>query len=290
MSGAREDLGRAPIVPRSGLSAALTGLAAAVMAFLAVLALALGLAADRLADRWGDALSGALTLRVTAPDGARTETAQTARAILEGTPGLAGFEEIDIAAQQALLTPWLGQDAQLAALQLPVIFDLTPGPGFDAAGLRAELETLLPSAVLDDHGSWRAPLVAAAGGLRGLAYAAVGLTALALAAVVALAAGFSMATHAQVIEVLRLIGARDRFIRRAFTRRFAARAGLGAAVGTGLGMAALAFLPGDAGGVLSGLGPQGRDWGMMLAVPVLAALIAWAATTLAARRMLRRVE
>lgn len=286
-----EGLGNAPIVPRSGLSAALTGLAAAVMAFLAVLALALALAADRLAARWDGALEGALTLRIAAPSGLRDTTAQSARAILEDTPGLAGFAEIDAEAQLGLLEPWFGNALPAETLSLPVMFDLRPaGSGFDAAALRGVLAAELPEAVLDDHGQWRAPLVSAAAGLRLTGYLAVGLTGLALAAVVGLAAGFSMASHAQVIGVLRLIGARDRFISRAFTRRFTARAGIGAVIGTLGAMALLALLPGDAGGVLSGLGPQGRDWLAMAAVPLLAALVAWATTMLAARRMLRRVE
>jgi cell division transport system permease protein len=117
---------------------------------------------------------------------------------------------------------------------------------------------------------------------------AVVLTLVAMAAMVTLAAGFSLAANAQVIRVLRLVGARDAFIARAFTRRFALRALLGAGVGTLAAMAALAALPQDEGGMLSGLGPQGMDWLAMLAIPPLAALIAWTTTRLAAMRVLRK--
>jgi cell division transport system permease protein len=53
-------------------------------------------------------------------------------------------------------------------------------------------------------------------------------------------------------------------------------------------MAGLALMPADTGGVLAGLGPRGLDWLAMLAIPPLAALIAWVATRAAALRVLRR--
>ena len=52
-----------------------------------------------------------------------------------------------------------------------------------------------------------------------------------MAAMITLAANAALATNAQVIRVLRLIGARDTYIARAFVRRFTLRALSGAAVG-----------------------------------------------------------
>lgn len=131
-------------------------------------------------------------------------------------------------------------------------------------------------------------MVAAADRLRLLALASAGLIAGATAAMVALAASFSLAANAQVIAVLRLVGARDAFIARAFTRRFTLRALIGAGIGTALGLAALALFPATGAGVLAGLGPRGTDWAWMLVIPPFAALVAWAATRAAAFRVLRR--
>ena len=55
------------VVPPTGYSARLTIFTAGAMAFLAVFALALSLAAGRLADRWSDALARASTIRISAP-------------------------------------------------------------------------------------------------------------------------------------------------------------------------------------------------------------------------------
>ena len=55
------------VVPPTGITATLTWFSAAAMAFLAVFALALSLAAGRLADRWGSELALSSTIRISAP-------------------------------------------------------------------------------------------------------------------------------------------------------------------------------------------------------------------------------
>ena len=56
------------VVPPSGHTAWLTSFTAGAMAFLAVFAMALSLAAGRLADRWSDALERTATVRLSAPE------------------------------------------------------------------------------------------------------------------------------------------------------------------------------------------------------------------------------
>src|SRR5690606_10813559 len=98
--------------------------------------------------------------------------------------------------------------------------------------------------------------------------------------------------NGQVIQVLRLIGARDITIAIAFVRRFTHRAAIGAAAGTVLGMAAIALLPDmqAAGGFLTGLGFSGWSWLLPLLVPLVAALVGFLATRWAALKMLESVR
>lgn len=289
LAALRSDAGADRVVPPSGATARLTGFAAAAMAFLAVFALALSLAATRLADRWSDGLAQAVTVRISAPLGEAAAQQTAALRVLEQTPGVTGVAPLSRAQQRALLSPWLGAEVPLDALPLPVLIDVAVGDGFDATGLRARLAGEVPGAVLDDHGRWRAPLVAAAGRLRALGALSLLLIAASLAAIVTLAAQAALAANRQVIETLRLVGAQDLYIARAFVRRFTQRAATGALVGTLAGMAAIALLPGAAeldGGVLTGLGFTGGDWAFPLVLPVLAALVAYGATRSAALRSL----
>jgi cell division transport system permease protein len=280
------------VVPGSGYTAALTWFTAAAMAFLAVFALALAVSAGRLADRWAQTLAQTATLRIAAP--AAQMPAQTAAVleILRTTPGVASVRVMDGDEQRALLAPWFGPEIPVETLALPRMIEIVEASGgFDPANLRLRLAAEAPGAVLDDHSRWRRPLVAAAGGLRALALLSVVLIGGAMAAMVTLAAGFSLAANAPVIRVLRLVGARDRFIARAFVRRFTLRALFGASVGVGVGALGLAVLPGvdasDA-AVLSGLGLQGVDWLWLALVPPAAAAVAAVATLAAAIRVLRR--
>ncbi|MFN7053308.1 MAG: cell division protein FtsX, partial [Gemmobacter sp.] len=55
------------VVPPTGHTAWLTSFTAGAMTFLAVFALALSLAAGRMADRWSDALARTATIRISAP-------------------------------------------------------------------------------------------------------------------------------------------------------------------------------------------------------------------------------
>jgi len=277
-------------VPPTGFTARLTVFTAAAMAFLAVFAVALSLATGRLADRWGAELARTATLRLSAPEGQMAAQSEAALRVLGQTPGIAAARALTPDEGRALLEPWFGPDLPLDRLPIPQLIEIIlEDGGFDATGLRARLQAEVPGAVLDDHTRWRAPLVEAAGRLRSLGFVALLLIAGSTAAMITLAAQAALAANAQVIRVMRLVGARDVTIARAFVRRFTLRAALGAAAGTLAGMAAVALLPSadTAGGFLTGLGFQGAGWLLPLAIPPLAALTAFAATRAAALGALR---
>ncbi|OWU79035.1 ABC transporter permease [Phaeobacter sp. 22II1-1F12B] len=281
------------VVPPSGFTAHLTLFASAAMAFLAVFALALSLAAGRLADRWSDELARSATLRISAPADQKAAQTSAALAVLEQTPGIASARALSDEEQAALLAPWFGADLPLDSLPVPQLIEvIEDDEGYDAEGLRLRLAAEVPGAVLDDHTRWRRPLVEAANSLRRLGVFSILLIGGATAAMITLAANAALAANAQVILVLRLVGARDSYIAQAFVRRFTLRALIGAAAGVAFGMAGVLLLPetSDAGGFLTGLGFQGAGWFAPLLIPILGALVAFAATWFAARRRLEEIS
>jgi cell division transport system permease protein len=278
------------VVPRTGQSARLTVATAAAMAFLAVFALALSMAAGRLADHWSDALARSSTIRLSAPAAELEAQTWAVLTVLEQTPGVDSARALTDDDQRALLEPWFGPDLPLDDLPIPRLIEVIETPqGYDAAGLRLRLAAEAPGAVLDDHTRWRRPLVEAAARLRLLGWVALTLILGSTAAMITLAAQASLSANEQVIRVLRLVGAKDGYIARAFVRRFTLRALGGAAAGMALGLIAVALLPrsDSAGGVLTNLGFQGSGWLTPLAIPVLAAITAFWATRFAAFRTLR---
>lgn len=291
--GLLRELGTDRVVPPSGHTSWLTSFTAGVMTFLAVFALALSLATGRLAERWQDALSNTATVRISAP--AEQMAAQT-RAVLDilaTTPGVANPRALSEEEQRALLAPWFGPDLPVESLALPQLIEITEADGgFDGQGLRLRLQAEAPGAVLDDHTRWRRPLAIAAERLRFMGWLSLILIGGATAAVITLAANAALAANAQVIKVLRLVGAEDAFIAGAFVRRFTMRAATGALVGLGLGMFGIYMLPSAdaAGGFLTGLGFQGLGWLAPLVLPLAVAVVAWLATRSAAFAKLRELK
>jgi len=277
------------VVPPSGYTAWLTLFTSAVMAFLAIFALALLLATGRLADRWSLDLARTATVRISAPAAQLAIQTEAALKVLRANPGVASARVLDDSETRALLEPWFGPDLPLDSLPIPTLIEIREAePGFDAAGLRLRLQAESPGAVLDDHTRWRQPLVAAADRLRLLGYVVIALIAAATAAMITMAANSSLAANGQVISVLRLVGARDIYIVRAFVRRFTTRAFLGAFVGTAFGAIAVLLLPRASaeGSFLTGLGFQGAQWLWPLLIPPLAGIVAFVATRMAAFRAL----
>jgi cell division transport system permease protein len=281
------------VVPPSGPTARLTSFAAGAMAFLAVFALALSMASGRLATRWDASLARTATIRVSAPSDQMSSQVQTIMDLLATTPGIARSRVMEEDEQRKLLEPWFGPDLPLDALPLPRLIEITEdSSGYDSEGLRQRLAAEAPGAVLDDHTRWRRPLVEAAGRLRSVGLLSILLIAATTGAVITLAATAALAANAQVIQVLRLVGATDAYIAQAFVRRFTLRALLGAGCGAVLGMITVALIPAaqTEGGFLTGLGFQGWGWLIPLIIPPLAAIVAFAATRAAALARLKELN
>lgn len=277
------------VVPRSGFTASLTLASAAAMAFLAVFTMALALAAGSLAARWEAELAGTATVRITAPADQIEKQTLAVLTALEQTPGIAGARRMETQEQLELLAPWFGTGLPVEQLRLPVLIAVEETPdGPDRTGLEARLAAEAPGAIYDSHGRWRAPLIEAAERLRRLGWWSLALIALVTGATVALAASSALAANAQIVDVLRLVGARDRWISGAFVLRFTLRALFGAAAGAVLAMIVVALLPGGAEtGIMAGLGFRGFEWLLPVLVPLAAAGIAAVATFAASYRTLR---
>ncbi|MGI3169182.1 cell division protein FtsX [Pseudooceanicola sp. C21-150M6] len=277
------------VVPPSEGTAYLTLFVAGVMTFLVVFALALSLATGRLAQKWDQELAHASTIRISAPQDQLAAQTETVLNVLRTTEGVASARALTTEDQRALLAPWFGENVPVAALPVPQLVEvIETRDGYDAAGLRLRLSAEAPGAVLDDHGRWRRPLVTAANRLRWLGYLCILLIGGAMAALITLAANAALAANAQVIEVMRLVGAQDRYIAQAFVRRFTLRTLAGAIIGMALGMFAILILPAaqDQGGFLTGLGFRGGHWLLPLLLPFIAAGVAYLATRRAALRVL----
>lgn len=270
----------------------------AVMAFLAALAAAGGVALDRAAREWRGGFAGSLTVEL--PAAASGEAAQDRRvaAVLEALRGTAGVREARALSHEetaALLEPWLGRGGAIDALPLPRLVDvrLDDEHPVDLDFLAGRVAEAAPEARLDDHALWLDRLTGLARAAEAAAAASVALLGGALAAVVVFATRAAFAAHADTIELLHLIGARDGQIAAQFQRRALAMALKGGLLGAALAaltLAALAFagrgleLPFSAHDLLA---PSGLA--ALTLAPVVAAAIAWLTARVTVLRALARL-
>ena len=280
------------IVPPKGFTVRLTVLAAITMAFLATIALSFSTASGRLADRWTNELTRSSTIRISAPSVDMQAQTNAVIKVLDSTAGVASYRMIEPSEQLALLAPWFGAGLDVAELPLPQLIELQEtDAGIDIRNLKLRLSAEAPNAVFDDHGRWRAPMVAAANKLKFLGWLALGLIGMSLMIIISLAAQSALSANQQVMAVLRLIGARDGYIVKAFVRRFTLRSFFGACIGVVLGIITLYFMPGenDETGLFVGLRLSGAAWLRPMWVPIVAAIVAYYATQRAAYRALREL-
>jgi len=279
-------------VPKSGFTAWLSAVAAAAMVFLAAIALGFAATGARVAAQWEAGLAHTATVRLPASAQAQEDQLAAVLRTLETTPGVASARVISTDEQHALLAPWLGEDLPVGVLKLPVLVELTEtGAGPDRDGLVLRLAGEAPDAVYDDHSRWRQPRIAAANRMKWVSLVSLAMIAIVLAAIVALAVQAALSANARVIETLRLIGARDTFVVRAFVRRYTLRtlggAVLGAAAG---GLAVLLAAVGDTADAANiGPGLVGTQWLAVAALPILAGVIAFIVARITTLRNLRRL-
>jgi cell division transport system permease protein len=269
---------------------------AALMVYLATLAVAFLLVVHDAMQRWDDGIAGALTVQL--PPEAAAQAEKLA-ATLRQLPGVRSAAPLDEARARALLEPWLGPGAALDDLPLPRLLDVRVDPQrVDLAAIRQRVASVSPAAVLDDPRAALDRLFSLAATVEWVAVAATLLIGGAAILCVVFATRTGLAIHHGVVEVLHLIGARDAYVARQFAWQ-AVRLGLkggligfGGAVLTLAGVlyaasAAAALAPGVA--LLPAVQLRPWHWAVLAALPLLAGAAAMLTARVTVMRSLARM-
>ncbi len=282
----------AALLPRDRAQDLLLVFVTGVLCFFACLSVIAALAADRAAGGWTAQLKGSATV-VIRPVGGESpdDAAARAAAALAGLKGVAEARTLEKEKAEALVEPWLGPAAQLTDLPLPrlvtVQFDPRAARQPSAADLARALRAAGVDGVVDDHSRWETDIVHAGDTARAAALAAAALIGLAAIAVIAFATQAGLAARREIVEVLHLAGAEDRFIVALFQNRLAELAGLAGILGGGAAalVAAAARLMGGANGLTPVLPIAWTDLLAALLCPLIAAGVAAVATRITAARL-----
>jgi cell division transport system permease protein len=232
----------APLIPRDSVAGRALVVVIAIMTFLACLTAGAALLVADGSRGWRSEVLRDATIQVKAGPGDDIEKlVAKAVSIASQAKGVESVHAYSKAESERLLEPWLGNGLDLSQLPIPrlIVVRLSGQQRpEDLAALRAALASAAPQANLDDHRVWAERIGTMADAVVVLAAALFALMILAMGTAIGFATRGAMAGAREIVEVLHLVGASDRFIAREFQTHFR-RLGLrGSMIG---GLAAMAF-------------------------------------------------
>ncbi len=246
------------------------------------------------ARAWTAEVEGEFTVSLSGADASAADLAAKLLAGIEGVETARAFSDAEI---NALLEPNFGQSGLPEDLPVPRLIAVTAEAGVDDLGprLSTALNAAGYTAAVDSHSEWAGDVRHMLSVSRIVALSIVALLSATAIAVIAFATHAALLARRDIVDVLHIAGARDRFIAGLFQRRFwllGLRAGT---VGALLALASVAVLIalGRSGAERTGLLPQLSldfpDLAVLVITPVIAGLAARLAAGVTVRRALRTV-
>lgn len=267
-----------------------------VLVFMAAIAVTANAYIGALLYHWNQSVTGTLTIQIPvmldAKDPASTATTARVLDVLNRHPAVENATAVPREKVTELLKPWFGAGEAVADLPLPVLVDVRLSTSETSAisAVSTSVQAAAPGAVIDDHRAWLNRVIGLAEGLGAIALTTMVLVTLALGLTVVFATRAGLAEFAQVIEVLHIVGAKDRYIAGQFARRALVQSLLGGAAGLLLYAPTFSFIAWLASRIEPGILPDVRfpasHWIVLAALPLTAGLIAMITANLTVRRAL----
>jgi len=261
------------------------------LCFLAALAALSAKSTYGAARAWTAEVEGEFTVSLSGADAVAADTAARLLSGVEGVTTARAFSDAEIA---ELLAPNFGESGLPADLPVPRLIAVTAEGEAGPAISRALHEAGYDAAV-DSHTEWAGDVRRMLAISRIVALSIVALLAFTAIGVIAFATHAALLARRDIVDVLHVAGAKDRFIASLFERRFwllGLRAGT---VGALVALASVAVLIalGRSGAERSGLLPQLSldfpDLAVLVVTPVIAGLAARLAARITVMRSLKSV-
>ena len=224
------------VVPAGSVTSRSLTLVVAIMCFLACLTAGGVYMVNQSASAWLKDIASEVTVQIEPRERVDMDkNVKDAAAFLARQPGIRSVRPLSHDESAALVEPWLGKSDALKSLPIPrlIALEVDQSQPPDLEQLQARLGTEFKNATLDDHRHWQAQIRTVTRSLALGGLAILMLVGAATTAIIISATRSSMASNREIIEVLHLVGATDRYIAREFDRHFlrlGIRAGLVGAV------------------------------------------------------------
>ncbi len=272
----------------------------AVMVFLFSVTLAGYQLIDSTAESWSSGISGTLTVQIMPSSEVLDSHEKRLRlnkviTFFENQQAVERVILINENQKRQLISPWLGQEIDINTLPLPELLDvhLKKGVGFDYDKAAENLRELAPYASIDNHNIWLHKLLVLADSVQTLALSILWMVLIVSVFSIFYATCTSLGIHAQIIEILHIMGAKDDYIARQYARRGFWIGLFSGIAGTFLTLTAFWWLqysvqPLNA-GLLGHMRLSARGWIGVLSLPLWAAILSMATSYWAVRRALRKI-
>lgn len=273
-----------------------------LMVFFASLTTAAALSLNSMLSRWGQSISGSLTVQILPiEENGRINIKKTQMetdevlSILRKTAGVSSANVLTDRQLKDLLKPWLGESILLDDLPMPRLIDvqIIPGAALDLDELKELFLQKAPSATIDVHKLWLSKLIRLTHTLSFLASALLSLVIATTSIIVIYVTCSSMAVHRPIIELLHQIGAHDTYIAKQYAKRICFLSSFGALLGLGFVLPILflfsSLLKGFEGGLLSEAQFDVWSWVLLCLIPAAAVILSTITAYWTVQRTLRRL-
>ncbi|MFZ5914125.1 MAG: cell division protein FtsX [Pseudomonadota bacterium] len=237
------------ILPRQMMGARLLPLIIAVNVYLASLAITGGLALIASTGQWSNEIEQLVTVQVPPEAGVSGDAVvKSVLGVLREHPSVAKARPLELSEMEALLSPWLGRNSAIKELPLPQLIDVELRQGGEIDSLRKRLEAEFPGVEIDDHRQWRGQMLALANTSRLLCFTITSMILLAAISVIVFATRASLESQGDLVALLHMIGAHNRFVAGEFQKYFLRLGLMGAVLGLmllALSLVAINILIGD---------------------------------------------
>lgn len=226
------------LLPRGALSSRLIPAIIATMVLLLTLGATAAIGLEVSLSSFQAELAGRYTVELPAAEAGGVDEEKVADVVdlLAETQGVIAAEVVPAPTIHRLLEPWLGGEAAVGDLPVPVLIDIVANPGttLNVDDLTTRIDALVKGAKVEAAVQSMAEIGALAHAIELVAYAVVALIAACLAAVIVFATRSGLAAHFHIIEIVHQIGAREAAIAREFEAHFFILGLVGGVIGVAL--------------------------------------------------------
>ena len=268
----------------------------AIILFLTILSAAAALGLGHALSQMRGELAGGYTIQLVEADAAKRDAqVEALKGFLNEDANIEHFDVVPRAQLQKQLEPWIGGALAQDELPIPALIDVTVKQGTGQQQITTMTKAIrqaAPSARVDAHQSYLAPVEETMRVMMWLAVALVVLMIFVTGAVVTLAMRSAHETHRPTIDIMHLLGATDIQVARLFQRRMAFDALFGGAVALAAALPLLWLLGNRINAAQSELmGMMTLPlfyWGIIVMIPIAGVLYAVLVARLTVQRTLER--